>query len=285
MKVQFDKYGKIPPAKKERLLTTAPAVLTHDSLRAEMASVEAEIRRLQKRLAQALPGNLQVSGSDGYPKYYLIDETGKHYLSRAEIDTAAAYAQQEYDADLLALLEKRYRALSDTIALLEKLDPQNVFGTLSPKRQGLVLPEYLTEEDVRKLWSTLRYEGKGFRDGEKEYYTAKGERVRSKSESDIADRCYYRGILYLYEYPWTLPGAGVWYPDFTVINMRTRKIYLWEHLGMEDDPGYAVRNLRKLRLYQENGFWPGETLLLTHETEDKPLTVREIDALIDQNLV
>lgn len=281
----FNKYEKVPPAKRSRLLEMPPALLTHDALREELDTVDAEIRHLHRVLAQTLPGKLLVSGSSGRPRFYLQNESGKHYLPREEIGTAAAYAQQEYYAALLTTMEQRRDALASALRQLEALDPQLVFRDLPEKRQKLVVPEYLPDEDFLLLWSEVRYEGKGFREGDKEYYTARGERVRSKSESDIADRCYYRGIFYLYEYPWTLSSGGVWFPDFTVFNARTRKVYIWEHFGMEDDPGYALNSMRKLRLYQESGLWPGEDVIFTHETTDKPLTIHDIDAVADHYLV
>ena len=38
-------------------------------------------------------------------------------------------------------------------------------------------------------------------------------------------------------------------------------------------------------IYQQNGIWPGEQLIITHETADKPLNIRDIDAIIDHYLI
>lgn len=287
MKTPFDKYQKVPTAKVNRLLSMAPASAAPDSLRTELSELDVEIRRLRKLLAQPLPGKLVVSGTDTKPKYYLEGEHGKRYLTREELDLAAAHAQEDYYRVLLGVLEERYAKLSEALRCLEDLDPRLAFENLPGKRQALVVPEYLSDGEFAELWlaAHARYAEKGFREGDRVHYSARGERVRSKSESDVADRCYYRKVPYLYEYPWTLSSSGVWFPDFTVVNVRTRKVYLWEHLGMEDDPDYAVRNLEKLRIYQENGFWPGENLILTHEDKDHPLTVRDIDAVIDHYLL
>ena len=51
-----------------------------------------------------------------------------------------------------------------------------------------------------------------------EYYTIKGERVRSKSEKIIADELYRYQIPYKYEFPLTLATHNrniQLYPDFT----------------------------------------------------------------------
>ena len=285
MKKQYDKYKGISQAKTARLLESKPVSMTHDALREELLSVEKDIKRLQIALEQPADGKLLVSGTVLAPKYYLRDKSGKHYLPGAEMERVADYAQKEYYADLLKVLRRRYSALSEALHRLEKADPEKVFQNMSENRKRLVVPEFLPDNEFVKLWSSARYGGKGFREDMPEHYTAKGERVRSKSEGDIADRCYYRGVYYRYEYPWTLSTAGVWFPDFTVVNVRTRKVYIWEHFGMEDDPNYAINALRKLRIYQQNGIWPGEQLIITHETYDKPLNIRDIDAIIDHYLV
>lgn len=285
MKKQYDKFERVRHTKMRRLMDCKPASLTQDALREDLFLLETEIERLKSSLGEPSRGKLLVSGTHTEPKYYLRDDHGKRYLTASEMDLAATCAQREYYEDLLRVLEKRHTVMSNALKQLEALDPEKVFQTMSENRKRLVVPEFLPNDDFLKLWGSVQYAGKGFREGEKEYYTAKGERVRSKSETDIADRCYYRGVYYRYEYPWTLSTAGVWFPDFTVVNVRTRKVYIWEHLGIEDREDYASNNLGKLRIYQQNGFWPGENLILTHETASRPLTVRDIDAVIDHYLV
>lgn len=285
MKTELDKYARVPASKMTRLLGETPPSQTYVAMRKELRDLEWEMKRLHRALKDPLKGKLVVSGTEAKPKYYLKDDEGSHYLPRDRIETAFLYAQQEYCRELLGILEKRYVVLDEALHCMEQLDPRQVFEGLSEKRKLLVVPEYLPDEEFLRLWSSVSYTGKGFREGEKEYFTAKGERVRSKSETDIADRCYYRDIYYRYEYPWTLSTAGLWYPDFTVVNVRTRRVYIWEHLGIEDEEDYARKNLRKLRIYQQNGFWPGENLILTHETAGRPLTIRDIDAVIDHYLI
>jgi hypothetical protein len=61
------------------------------------------------------------------------------------------------------------------------------------------------------------------------------------------------------------------YPDFTVLNVRTRKEYYWEHLGMMDQAEYCKKALSRIEVYEKNGLMPGKELLLTHETKDHPI--------------
>ena len=62
--------------------------------------------------------------------------------------------------------------------------------------------------------------------------TAKGERVRSKSEKILADYFYSRKIPYHYEKPLHLRGYGIVYPDFTLLSRKTRREVYWEHEGL-----------------------------------------------------
>ena len=75
------------------------------------------------------------------------------------------------------------------------------------------------------------------------------------------------------------------HPDFTVLNVRKRKEYLWEHLGMMDDPEYSKSALERIRQYEKQGFYPGDKLIITHETSENPLPTRLIDDIISHYLL
>ena len=123
---------------------------------------------------------------------------------------------------------------------------------------------------------------KGFTEDAPEFYTAKGEQVRSKSEILIADTLYRKNIPYCYERPLEFPGAGRIHPDFTILRRSDRKEVYWEHLGMMDDPEYAANALMRIDLYERNGIFPGDRLILTHETGRQPLRTRLIEVLAER---
>ena len=109
---------------------------------------------------------------------------------------------------------------------------------------------------------------------------AKGERVRSKSEVFIANAMYFRNVPYLFETRLYLIGYGNVLPDFAVLDVRTRKTIIWEHLGKMGDPAYVERNLRKINGYLRTGYVIGETLILTFESEQQPLNTVFIENAI-----
>ena len=52
-----------------------------------------------------------------------------------------------------------------------------------------------------------------------------------------------------------------------------------------DDPQYARKALEKIRLYEDNGIFIGEQLILTFESSEQPLDKREIELLIEKYLI
>ena len=65
-------------------------------------------------------------------------------------------------------------------------------------------------------------------------------------------------IPYKYEAPIQLKGYGTVYPDFTLLNVRTREIYYWEHLGMMDNQEYIQKTFVKINTFVINGIFPGK---------------------------
>ena len=96
------------------------------------------------------------------------------------------------------------------------------------------------------------------------------------------------GILSREEKPVYLMVDGQmkpFYPDFTVMNKRTAKIFYVEHFGMMDDSVYYNGTLRKLDIYEKNDILIGRDLLMFHETGKRALDMKNIDKYIDEYMV
>ena len=109
--------------------------------------------------------------------------------------------------------------------------------------------------------------------------------MRSTSERNIGNRLEEREILYFYELPLRLADGGIVYPDFTCLNLRTRRLYLWEHFGRLDDRKYSEASQRKLERYRASGYYLGVDLIASYEAGGNLLTRQELDRLIDTFLV
>ena len=160
---------------------------------------------------------------------------------------------------------------------------ERVFEKFSPLWQILIhpirIPDYLYVQE----WQAVTYKPKDFSADMPEYLTARGERVRSKSEIIIADTLLRLKIPYRYEYPInvkTKKGEKLTlYPDFTCLNLRTRREFYWEHFGMMDNSEYSGNAVQKLHLYAQNGIIPGRNLIITMETSTIPINTKQIELL------
>lgn len=61
-----------------------------------------------------------------------------------------------------------------------------------------------------------------------------------------------------------------------VLNVKKRKEFYWEHLGMMDDLGYVEKALHKIAVYEQNGICLRENLILTYETSRNPLSQKMV---------
>ena len=107
-----------------------------------------------------------------------------------------------------------------------------------------------------------------------------GVDVRSKSEAYIAARLKARGLAVRYECELQLNHSKV-YPDFTIMDPRTNRIYYWEHLGRMDVEDYATHASNKLDEYAKAGYYPMKNLIITSETNEEPLDLKFVDYLIE----
>ena len=209
------------------------------------------------------------------------ERTG-HYIPVSQRELARALAQKGYDQTIL-------RHAQEELKRIEKLENarqrtvEEVYEHYSSPRKALVNPIRLPDDEYVQKWLSVKYKQPGFDEKAPKFFSRKGLRVRSKSESDIADILDDFGIPYFYEPPLQLEDRGrlvVIRPDFKVLNTRTMQVYYHEHLGMMGDPAYAKNALRRLDLYQENGFFIGEQLLITYEAGGVQFNEKQFENLI-----
>ena len=205
------------------------------------------------------------------------------YLPRAQISFIKKLAQKDYDLKLIKILQAQLRAFDKLIASTD-CKIESLYSKLSLARQSLITPVTLTDEQYIEEWQKVSWQGLPFSDEAPDFITARGERVRSKSEVIIADTLYRLGIPYRYEYPLRLKSGQTFYPDFLCLNVRTRQEFLWEHLGMLDDANYLKKAVRKIKLYNDNNYFLGKNLLITMETQESPVNTRQIEELIKNYL-
>lgn len=248
-----------------------------------------------KKVISASPeGSLRVSAcraNHKSPQYFLYDEhdrehakKGGIYIKKNQLELAKALANKSYCESLEKETERQLQFLEYFIAHYDMNAIYRVFDELREERQCLIKPVRMSDESFKKAWLEEEYTGKAFSEDDSEIYTERGERVRSKSEKMIADKLHALGVPYKYEHPLYLRGVGTVFPDFTLYNKRTREEVFLEHFGMMDDSDYATAMVRKLKSYERNGIYQGKNLIMTFETRNNPLDLRQFEAVLKETL-
>lgn len=260
----------------------------YDILVTEEGILRELVKQLNDRMNSYPDGILEISYSHGHVQYYQRNRScgrkreKRVYIRKKERNIAEALAQRDYDRRLLGELQQRLNAVTRARSVYENTAPEETINTFTAEKQGLICPMLLTDSQFVRGWQEQKYKGKPFTEETSGIYTVRGERVRSKSEKIIADTLERQGVPYKYEAPLVLQEGFTIYPDFRVLNVRRRKEYIWEHLGMMDDEAYARRAVNKLNLYINNGFLPGEQLIITMESQKTPLGTKTIEVMIEK---
>lgn len=242
----------------------------------------------EKALETAPQGSLRVLEKGENVQYYqrnALNDDKLIYIKKRDVLHAQALAQKDYDEKILRSVDKELMAIKHYLKHYPEINAEQIYENLHKGRQCLVHPIRVPDHIYINQWESRSYSTKVFSVDVPEYYSIKGERVRSKSEVIIADMLYRMGIPYHYEYPLYLKGMGEIYPDFTVLNVRVRKEMYWEHFGMMDDSLYAEKAIRKVLVYNQNDFYFGEKVIFTYETKNCPINQKQIEKLIYKYLL
>ena len=246
------------------------------------------IATLDIELSDAPKECLRISSKRGKPQYYIrskpSDRSGK-YVRREDLPKAAALAQRDYDMELRAAAGIEQMAVRNLMNIREHALPEDVFGKLILPRKQLVDPRFISDEEFVAAWLAEPYKIKPFEEGAPEYHSTDGTRVRSKSEIILADIFDSYPIPRKFECPVKLYNGKIIHPDFTLLNVRERKEFIWEHFGRADDPGYMRYNVTRLNALIRSGFIPGINMIMTFETGETPLDTNTVKALIEEFLI
>lgn len=251
----------------------------------------------QSRLKRAPEGNLGGSMCHSSWQWYkTLGRRGtKTYLSNQKKSLIRALAQKKYD---LRLVEELLRQLGVLDRFLQDYTPNRIneiFEGFKEVWRPHIQPVTASDDEYASAWMSVGFRGKPFAADAPAFIASNGTRVRSKSEFIIMEELIKQGVPFRYEYPYEMTwrsGASrknesasrkvTVYPDFTCLNRRTRREFIWEHFGMMDDSDYANGTLEKIENYERNGFFVGENMIVSAETELKPLNPKRVRNLISK---
>ena len=255
-------------------------------LLAERKRLENIVKMMQAQLQNKPEGTLRLSKRKEYIQYYHCTEENKSgkYIAKGNEELIRVLAQKTYDEKIMRLAEKRLKQIDSILVDYEDDEIEEIYKKEHLGRQRYIQAVEQTWDQKIRMWEDKEYQGKNFQEGIPLILTDKGERVRSKTEKIMADYFYRKGIKYKYECPLYLKGMGIIYPDFTFLSKKIGDEVYWEHFGMMDSPEYARKALRKIEMYENNGIFPGERLILTYETEKNILGTEKIAQMVERYL-
>ena len=243
----------------------------------------------QKReaLSKAPENRIRIDCSGKNTRYCEVDCHNHvlQYLTEEQVDLAKTLAQKSYDQKVLRSVRQELAAIERMMRGYPAVTAEEIYDQLRSERQALITPVIETKEEMIRRWRAQEFKTNPKPVGDTGLETDRGEIVRTRAEYIIANDVNQSGAEYHYEQALYLKGWGTVYPDFTILNVRTRKVYFWEHLGKTNDPAYVQKNIRKVEAYVKNGYYPGEKLILSSETVDPETGEIRIDVKLIKQLV
>lgn len=240
--------------------------------------LDKQIKSLQAQLKTFPDGDFYCTCNRKYFKWYHSLNGKSHYISKEDHSLAEQLAIKKFLSLQLNDCVREKEAIDLYLqhhvpAKAEQLLTQN------SEYQRLLSPYFKPLSKELEEWSKSTFiQNTNFPES-KIHQAPSGNIVRSKSEVLIDMSLYTNHIPFRYECELQLDDTII-YPDFTVRNPRTGKLYYWEHFGKMDDPAYARNTAFKLSTYISHDIIPDIDLITTYETKDCPLSIPTIDNVI-----
>lgn len=251
----------------------------------EIDELQETQKQLKARLTGAPEGTLNLLQKNQNVQYYIYREGRKRQcLSKKKKDLAAALAQKAYDSKVLSIVEARLKYGKHMLDEYH-VSIDDMYQAMPAARQALVSPCIPAEEAYVREWHEKNPGRENPYPILQKIFSERGEPVRSKSEKILADLFYRNQIPYVYEPKVWMQDGRIVYPDFLLLNVRTRKAYVYEHFGMMDSPEYSQKASEKINYYMENGYHYGDRFLFSMETSKTPLNTKTVEKIIVKFLI
>jgi len=256
------------------------------------------ISSAEKDLKNPPEGSLRMLKNHGSKQYYHCYPGCTHgeYIRTSNEKLPRKIAQRDYARLTIEIAQKEHRVLTEFIEHYEPDLDSFIAKKLPIYKQELVKSYIESDHDYIARWMSIKDKIKSDNKAQmlkkypidtenKKITTERGEFVRSKSEKILADKLFITDIPYSYECPLYLENLGYLYPDFTLLNKRTRKEYYWEHLGMMNKADYCETAIQKIETYEQNKIYPGKGLILTYESENHSFDSSLLEGIISEYLL
>ena len=247
-----------------------------DTLENRIEQLDKLIARKMKAVEEAPDGCLRIGHSNNSVQFFDRNK----YLSKRDPEMIRKLAQKNYDMKIIRTAQSEKALLVRLLSDYPNVPVETLYSEQSEMRQEFIRPIILPDEVYAERWQNEPYIKKPFNEDLPEIESNRGERVRSKSEKMIADMLALNGVPYKYECPLVDEYGNTIHPDFTILKVRTREIFYWEHCGRLDDPKYARDLDDRMRFYGKLGIFAGDKLLITTEISDNPINMRLAESMM-----
>lgn len=237
-------------------------------------------------LASAPEGRLRATKSKNHLNFYHRTDpksANGRYIKKSEDALVHALAQKEYLEKVIKRACHERELLSPLLAFYQNAPMETASEDMHLLKRPKIHPLFLSDEEYAKNWQMQGF-ARNPLPGDDELVSDRDEKMRSKTEVLIANALNRHHIPYHYERPLEIDGKII-YPDFTVLNVRNRREYYWEHFGMMSDLQYVNNFTFKLSRYMANGIFPGRNLILSFESENQRFGTKQIEAIIQEYLL
>ena len=253
--------------------------------RRRLEELKRTLKETENELNKCPRGKMHIVKTNNRVQYYLRtdakDKSGT-YLKKKDELKIRKYLQKSYDEKINKLLHAEVKSIETFLKHSDKINCKirQIYSQNPTEVKKYIDPIDCSDDDYIDYWNSISYEKNPLPIQSAVYLTENGEYVRSKSELNIANLLLKAGIPYKYECPLKLQNGNLVYPDFTVLEVKSRRVLYWEHRGMMDDREYSKNAVKKMKIYMQNGIFVGKNLIITEETSNNPLGTDEISEMV-----
>lgn len=252
-------------------------------IKKQLRELKKQIISTKNKIKNSPEGKLVLRVTRSRTRFYRKTDTQDIYLGSDQQMLIRKLAQKRYNTELLTSMESYLKVLETTDKMLENITlPTEVHDKLPEAFRNITEPFTVLDSFEVQNW----YMTRNPRNDAGKFRTKNGIHVKSKSEVFIADALFEAGIPFVYEErlefetnDWERPYE-TFYPDFTILNVRTGESFYWEHFGKMDNTEYLNKTLYKLESYARHGIVSGKNLIITYESMDHPINMEYVNQLI-----
>ena len=265
-------------------------VMLKQLLREELEYEKNELSEIFNRITGSEEYNLKYS--EGCFRYRDKKESNKYrYLKKEEHPLLRKIATKKFRITKANILTYNIELLESFIDKISDYDDETIIAKM-PKAYQAAIKLLRSNYPLEKV---IQSENPKHRD-KLVINASDGLKVRTKGELNLYETLISFGLTVRYEKALVLKERTILsngkvtekdvtvYPDFTIIFPDGSRIY-WELNGLYDNTNYRMNQFDKFNLYYDNGIYMPYNLIVTMESEDKPLNMVIIRRIIESEIL